>query len=283
MSEITLAEAQQLLWELIAAPEGAASGAAALQRAGRIEDPSLAFLVRETPRMTAVDCVDVYANMYFYRLHDCLRDDFPGLAAELETGRFNDLVTDYLLAHPPRHPSLRELGRALPDFVAGHALGASHPLVPGLARLEWARVDVFDAEDAELLTRDAIIALGSHDPETFRMHAIPALRTFRVPVGVLPRWRRHVEASEEAEPSADPADTVAVRAWRNDFAVWHRSMEADEAACLDRLIAEGVGLGALAETLLTYHEGDEERAMGRLAGLLERWAADGIVTDGPSA
>jgi hypothetical protein len=279
---IDLAETQQLLWALISAPEGAEAGARGLHTAGRVPEQSLAFLVRPHGELAPVERVDVYANMYFYRLHDCLAEDYPALAAELGPAHFHNLVTDYLLAHPSRHYSLRELGRALPGFLESHPLAGAHPGLRDLASLEWARVDVFDATDAPALTRDEILARGAAEPEAFRLKAIPALQVLELAPGVLQRWRATAggEPEERERPRDAASETVAVRVWRTNFSVWHRSIEADEAACLRQLRGPGATLGELGELLLAAAaiEGDEERAMRRLAALLETWAADAIVS-----
>ena len=75
-----LRELQAVFWQLITAPTGTAAGAAELAAAGRIPGEDLAGLVRGDGRLDAVGRVDVYADMYFYRLRDCLAEDFPRLA-----------------------------------------------------------------------------------------------------------------------------------------------------------------------------------------------------------
>ena len=133
---------QSVFWRLMVAPEGVAAGARALRAEGAIGSEDLGFLVRADDRMNPRERLDVYADMYFYRLRDCLAEDFPKLSAWIGPARLHNVVTYYLLAHPPAHFSLRELGRRLPGFVAGHALASEFPGLADLAALEWARGDV---------------------------------------------------------------------------------------------------------------------------------------------
>ena len=114
---------------------------------GSVADRVLDFEPEDGMQVLAYGRLDVYADMYFYRLRDCLAEDFPKLAELVGEARFHNLVTDYLLRHPSSHPSLRELGRRLPAFLADHAIAAEFPVAADLARLEWARVDVFDERD----------------------------------------------------------------------------------------------------------------------------------------
>jgi hypothetical protein len=236
---------------MIAAPTGAGPGAVDLHAEGAIARSDLAGLVRGDERLGAVDRVDVYADMYFYRLRDCLAEDFPRLAAVLGEVDFHNLVTDYLLAHPSRHWSLRELGRALPDFVAGRELA-------GLAALEWARVDVFDAADVEPATRDGLVALGAEA----RLWLVPAARLLRLDRSTLRAWK--------GEPSDATQGECAVRVWRRDFRVYHCAIEADEERCLRALAAvDGATLAEL---------GEIAAAPERLAALLGAWLDERILT-----
>ena len=97
-------------------------------------------------KLSAVDRLDVYANMYFFRMLDVLRDDYAKVVAVVGDDAFHNLVTDYLVACRPAHPSLREVGARLPGFLARHpssrtnrgqassrassAHASSYPMVP---------------------------------------------------------------------------------------------------------------------------------------------------------
>src|SRR5690242_10865637 len=99
-------------------------------------------------RLAPADRVGVYASMYLWRLVDALAEDFPKVAAALGRERFADVVRAYLARHPSTEPSVRHLGRALPAFL----VGVEPAWLADLARLEWTRLDVFDAPDAAPLT-----------------------------------------------------------------------------------------------------------------------------------
>jgi hypothetical protein len=273
---------QEICWKLITAPEGVAQGVAELQRQGALESGDLSFLVPPGPTLGSAEQLDVYAGMYFYRLRDCLEEDFPALRARLGEMRFHNLVTDYLLAHPPRHFSLRELGRALPGFLVGRALDREFPALSDLARLEWARVDVFDETDAVTLSREEVLERGASEPERFAPVLIPAVRLLRLDAGVLPLWKRldAGEAAGEEAASAGGDQRCAVRVWRKGFAIFHRSMQPDEERCLEALASGGATLAQLAELLAAAQPPDatETELAQRFAALLDRWTQDEILT-----
>src|SRR5262249_6584940 len=93
-------------------------------------------------RLGAVERPDVYAKMHCFRLLEVLREDYPKLVAVVGDAEFHNLVTEYLIAHPPEHASIAHAGIALPDFLTGHSLEARRhaPWLHELARLERRRV-----------------------------------------------------------------------------------------------------------------------------------------------
>jgi len=200
-------------------------------------------------RLSAVDRLDVYAGMYFVRIHDVLAQELARTAAVLGAEAFHGLVTDYLAACPPSHPSLREAGARLPNFLAGHPLAAERPWLAELARLERARLEVFDGPDAAPVT---MAALREVPPERFgliRFRLIPAHRLLMNRFAVSEIWRS--DGPGDAPPRADP-ETLIV--WRRDVTVFHRLADADEARWLPALAgAEGLVFTELGASLAGRH------------------------------
>jgi hypothetical protein len=185
-------------------------------------------------RLSAIDRLDVYAGMYFVRIHDVLAEELARTAAAVGAEAFHGLVTDYLAACPPSHPSLREAGARLPDFLAGHPLAAARPWLAELARLERARFEVFDGPDA---TPATIAALREVSPERFgliRFRLIPSHRLLTNRFAVSEIWRSDDPGG--APPRAEP-ETLIV--WRRDVTVFHRPADADEARWLPALAGDG--------------------------------------------
>ncbi len=280
---------QSLFWGLISAPEGVAKQMAELRRAGELESEDLSFLVRPDAQLGPVERVDIYADMYFYRLRDCLTADFPKVTAHIGAARFHNLVTDYLLAHPSTHFSLRELGSALPGFLRTHPLEREFPVLADLARLEWARVEVFDDADAAPLAREELLEAGGAAPDSFGLALVSSIRLLRVDASVLSLWKQ-LDGGGGAEEDGEgkrPArrETEGVRVWRKGFSIFHRSLSDDEERCLRALAAGGATLAQLGELLLEQQALDAppERAAQRLAALLGMWADDELLTSADSS
>lgn len=111
----SLGASQHWLRRLITEPDGVEAGLATV---GDPEGAQLATIVRGDRGLAPVDRLAVYANAYFTRIHDCLREDFGALARALGPAGFHDLVKTYLMMHPPARPSLRHAGAHLAEHLA---------------------------------------------------------------------------------------------------------------------------------------------------------------------
>jgi hypothetical protein len=264
---VKLADTQARFHSLVTAREDV-TGIAARDGAARAAIDSM---VVGDDRLSAVDRLDVYATMYFVRIHDVLRDEYVRTAAALGGEAFHALVTDYLQACPPAHPSLREAGARLPAFVAGHALAADRPWLAELARLERARLEVFDGPDA---TPASITALRAIDPLRFGalgLSLVAAHRVLKNRFTISETWR--ADDPSRTPPRAEP-ETLIV--WRRDHDVFHRPADADEDRFLEPLAsAGGVVFAALCAELAETR--DDEAAAARAFELVARWAGEGLI------
>ncbi len=273
---------QELFWALISAPEGVVPALDEMARRGGIDADGLDGIFKGDDRVPVARRLDIYANMYFFRLLDCLREDFPKTHATIGIDRFHDLVTDYLLRHPSEHPSLRYLGRRLPEFIATHPIVEEFPWLAGLACLEWARAEVFDAPDAKPLTREDLSGLPQDRAGDARFVLIPAFDLLRLEHDVVPLWRA-LDEGASAEPTAVARRRLArpparrrtpVRVWRRDLVVYHASLEESEALCLEAVRA-GEPLGRLCQQLAAGR--GISRATQRIGRILQGWIDDGLL------
>ncbi len=307
-----LRRTQELFWTLITAPEGVRAAVEDLTRRGALAGGAIDAIFAGDARLPAAERLDVYANMYFYRLLECLGEDFPRVQAAVGGDRFHNLVTDYLLAHPSEQPSLRFLGRRLPRFLEAHALAREFPYLPDLARLDWARVEVFDAPDAVPLTRRALARLPEDRAGEARFTLIPAFELLPLEFDVVPIWRRLQEerprenagarpddavetsacasstdsrspeaaepagATEPLGPRSAPRRRTAVRVWRSGFVVYHRNISEEEARCLE-MVRAGEGLARICQQIAAGRS--VARAPERVGRILQGWIDDGILAD----
>ena len=254
MPDPSLYEVQRLFWESIAIQPGRDSIAPAFVRLVRGNDDS--------DRKTRIA---VYADAYYLRLRDVLREDFPRVAALVGPEHFDEVVKGYLEAFPSRWPSVRHLGHALSEFLR-HRKDTPKCLVD-LAELEWARMEVFDAPDAECATIEDFISVPADAWPALRFSAIPAIKTLRAQYPVQRLW--------SGDSSLDvSAEETALRVWRaNDCRVFHALMDKRESAAIQKMIS-GEPFAAICET---FADLPEAGAAQESAALLVRWIEDGII------
>ena len=262
-----LRETEELFWKLITAPEGVADG---LRRID-MKPEELGGVIAGDARLDAVQRLDIYANMYFWRLLDILRGDFSAVVAAVGDDAFHNLVTDYLLACPSPHPSVRNVGARLADFLATQPLGVERPWLVELARLERVRIELFDGPDAEPLTLDELRARAPEDFVTLPLPLVPSHRFLDVSHAVDDVWR----AAEDASPIEPPAaEACTLLVWRHDVTVYHRRLDAREREALVRA-RDGAPFGVICDWLAETMPVEE--AGPAAFQLLARWVGDGII------
>jgi hypothetical protein len=228
-------------------------------------DPALVGVVLPSGPLEPAQRIDIYQGMYFWRLNEVLREDFPKLALALGD-EFDDLVRAYLTRHPSEHPSVRHVGDGLAAFLETDALVRKWPWLPELARLERARVDVFDAPDALPIRASDLAIVAPEAWATLTFSTIPALETLSL------RWPVH-EVWASPEEGTVLRQTV-LRVWRQDFAVFHAAMDDIEVAAFAALRA-GAPFGDICDRVADHV--DAESAATEAGSLLVRWIEDGLI------
>jgi hypothetical protein len=233
-------------------------------------DPALLGLIHGRGALDAGARLAIYADMYRARLADVLRDDFARVLAVVGDDTFTALATRYVACHPSTHPSVRWLGARFADFLADQA--DVPPFLADLARLEWARGEVFDAPDAEPLRMDDLRSIAPEDWPGLRFQPIPACRVVACGWAAHELWAA-AGSDAPAARSAVPVATV-IRVWREGWSVSHAAMPEREQTAF-RLLQRGERFGALCaafgDTL------DAEAAAREIGGLLLRWIEDGLL------
>ena len=225
-----------------------------------------ASLVVGDARASAEQRLQVYASMYRLRIAEALESQFPRVAAQLGPDEFGRASVAFVAEVPSRHPSLREIGRGFPAWLA--VARPELPALAGLARLEWARADVFDAVDQQTLTVGALRALSPERFAELPLRLVDAHRFVDLDAGAFALWN--------AAESADLSGGALV--WRQDVTVYHRGLAAPERAVLDAA-ARGTTFGAVCDRLASGRT--DQQAAAQAFSWLSTWAADGLLLDPP--
>jgi hypothetical protein len=302
---------QQWFQAVVTHPAGAAAGAAspAAQRLVRLDRGSLERLVRRSRRLTAEQRLEIYANAYYARLLECMRDTFPVLAQVLGAEVFDSFAFDYLQRYPSRSYTLYRLAESFPRFLdetrpdqplAAGAAGAASPAWPDflidLATLELAIAEVFDGLGAEgeplLAPADLLARRAGGDFAKARLAAVPCLRLLRFgyPVNAFYSSARAMRSRQPAEspeildaraetaaadlPIPDPGEEHVALS-RTDYVVRRYPLTPFEAAVLAALLAGAAVGDAIAGAAAASELPDDELA-AQLDAAFRRWTTSGF-------
>jgi hypothetical protein len=266
-----LKQLQSLLYRRISVPEALTVG---LRNEVRSSCGGIGALVLGDERLSAAERIDIYANAYFYRLLDCLGEEFPATLAVVGPDNFAVLARDYLLRYPPSEPSILYAGRYLAGFLRNHRLAGQWPFIAELARLERAILDVFHARDAPALGVEALRRIPPQQWPELKLRAHPAVEI------VHSEWRvaEVLSAVESGHAWSEPGhQSVAVIVWRQDAQVRYRELQEMEARAL-ALVSEGATFAAICGAIADDPEQPDRTAL--IGQLLARWLTDEIILAG---
>jgi hypothetical protein len=114
-SDRSFAQVQSLMAEVIMRP--LLDDAMQQQVKGKNTKAIAQDLIKPSQSLNSFERLEIYNKQYWYRLHDCLEDDFPGLLAILGQKKFSTLCEAYLVNYPSTNFDLNALGNKLPQFI----------------------------------------------------------------------------------------------------------------------------------------------------------------------
>ena len=273
LTNAPLAKLQALLYRLIAAPEGVAAGLAAERERLSLE---LDDLLAGDDRLTAVERLEIYADAYFYRILDCLKDDFPATLATVGADNFHNLITGYLIAHPPTQPSIDRVGEHLAEFLRDHPMREKWPFLADLALLEGTLLAVFRAANAEVLTAEAIRSVHADKWPALKMRTHPAVAMLDCEwrVDELLRDFENSAGTDRRTHLAAAREKTNVLVWRQNLHASYRRLENVERTAL-ALANKEVTFAAICDAIAAA-SGDRD-PLALINELLTRWLGEGLL------
>lgn len=146
---------------------------------GRPMKEVAAEFIKPNDRLSSLERLEIYNRQYWFRVLDCLYDDFPGLRAVLGERKFHQLRVAYLTRYPSESFNLRDLGGRLERFLREepHWTHPHEALSLDMARFEWAHIVAFDGEARPALTVDDLLG---KDPAKLRLGVQPYLTLLEI-------------------------------------------------------------------------------------------------------
>ena len=115
--------------------------------------------IKPNDRLSSFERLEIYNRVYWFRVLDCLYDDYPGVRAIVGEKKFMNLATAYLAKYPSASFTLRNLGLRLEKFLREepHWIAPHAALVLDMTRFEWAQVVAFDDAARPRITTDDVL------------------------------------------------------------------------------------------------------------------------------
>jgi hypothetical protein len=263
-------------------------------------DPALAGATRVyvagNDRLTPAEQADLYREQFWLRHVESLTEDYPGLRALLGSDVFDALLHAYLVAYPPRTPSLRDLGADLvrfaerwEGFAAGHgaepgSAGRSPIVSPArrsialeMIRYEQAFIDLFDGPEPPPLDAGKLQSLPADAWERARIVLHPLLARLRLE-HPLHLYRLAAAEADEAPPFPAAAP-VSLVLYRRDNVVRYDEVEPEALALLDALAAGETLVGACDRVAATLDPAAADALGGKVGSWFQRWTANRWIVD----
>lgn len=255
-------------------PDGAAAGFKGDEaRAILAEAPEDVLL--PSKRLSIEERMDVYADMYFWRLIDVLRDDYDILDRILGHEGFYKLGKAYLQKHPSRSYTLSRLDESWLAFLEDEGL-AGHPhrdFLLEMARLQSVIDEVFNADEAPPVSVDALLAIPQEAWASARFRFIPGFQLMRFRYATNPYFQACREDREGPVPTELEDSFLAV--YRKEFVVWRLDLDLTRFTLL-RALSDGATLTEALERCADAPGVDFETLVGSLTAWFRDWTADGF-------
>jgi hypothetical protein len=257
---------------------------------GQSAQKVISTFIKPNDRLSSFDRLEIYNKQYWFRLLDCLYEDFPGLRTLIGDERFHDLSIAYLQKYPSNSYTLRDLGNRLEKFLARQPQWVTphEKLALDLVRLEWAHIVAFDGEALPPLEIDALLDGGN--PATLRLTFQPYLTflscDYPVDDFILAVRRRGEPQGEASNAVVERAprkiakklklperEKICLVVHRSDNSVWYKRME-PEAYQVCSALQKGLPLQAACERAFRRKKMDENFG-ATLQNWFAQWAAFG--------
>jgi Putative DNA-binding domain len=174
-----------------------------------------AEFIKPNDRLSSFERLEIYNRQYWFRVLDCLYDDYPGLRAVVGERKFIKLATAYVARYPSDSYTLRDLGNRLEQFLEEEPQWSAprQELALDMARFEWAQVVAFDGPSKPPISPDDIL---DTPPSKLRLGLQPYLSLLELDYAVddflIAVKKRESDALRgEASNAVQPAPKAAKR------------------------------------------------------------------------
>lgn len=272
---VELQKIQELFWQLTQAPEGVEKKFSELQRAGKAPIEDLNQLISERSPGQALERMEIYAQMYFWRIFESLEEDFAVTASLLGKESFHALVVEYLKQHPSQGYDLALVGQHISRFLSTFSPPFRGPetLLRELSNLEWQLIEVSREKEVSPLSETKLKEIPVDKWENLVLQRIPASRIICSNFDLINPWRKKIIHQKEPTWQDFLIKEQSLLLWRKNQELQLQDVEMPEVKLLDSLW-EPLSFSQLCEAC---YEIEPSAAAQLAAQYLKRWVDWGIL------
>lgn len=233
--------------------------------------------IKEEPPISKSERVDIYAEAYFSRIYESMKDDFRATARVLGETSFQKLVADYLKEYPSKTSNIGEVGRSFSKFVSGYQDLFEAPFLAPLVELEWLAIESFYANNSGHLDPSRLAALSQEDWSEVSFKLAPSLRLLKTNWPLDQMWNIRDGESEvdslSLEFSSESQQFILIR---DGGSVSFEKITAPEYSILQRLQSKVSLVAALEEVASLSPNQDIEH---HVMTWFNEWVSRGVICD----
>lgn len=261
---------EQWMYEVISHPDGAKAGVEATSKPDSPAAYDLEQTVLPSDKLTPLERISVYADMYFWRFIDIMAGEYPTVQHILGGDLFAQMVQDYVSRYPSTYYNLNRLSIKFPHYLEKEAKDFPHrPFVAAIAVVERAMEDAFDDPHREKLTPEAIQSIPGEQWADIRLQFNPALYLLELEYPVNDYMTAVYENRHMDIPQAQKAFVVV---YRRDYTVWREDLDYESYLLLSRL-KDGESLGKALENCTGQEGVDADKITASLGEWFQQWTA----------
>lgn len=277
----SLDKLERWMLDVITHPDGVETGLTEVppehQLAHNPDAARLETIVTRSKALSATERLQIYANMYLWRIVDILCDEYPTVRRIVGPERFYELSTGYITAHPSQHYDLAQMSVRFSSYLLHEVEVLEHrEFIVEVAQLERSMEDAFDAPRVDSLDIDDLLGIAEDAWPQVRFVLMPALQLheFEYPVNQFVQAYREDRHQDLPNPEQS---WVAVYRGR-DYRAWRCALRHEQYRLL-RSLEQGQCLGEAITELAEDPEVDLSVLLPQLRTWFEQWASDGLFCE----
>ncbi len=208
---------------------------------------------------------NIYRNNVHVALIDMMAAKFPIVLKLVGEEFFRGAARVYIRANPPTSAMTINYGKGFPGFLENFEHVQDVPYLADVARLEWLRMEAYNAADRKSLGGEDLAAID-HDrliETSFELH--PSLRLLQSEYPVYSIWQANIDgvALSSVDLNSGGEDVLIIRPRLEVLVIKLASGHCD----FVRALGSGIALGEANERAFESHEGfDLQLAISGLIG-----------------